>query len=206
MRTAILASGRGSNLQAIVEEWKNGRLPIEVVAVGSDQAQALALQYAREQGIPVGIFASAGYKDRASQEEDILKWLKAEHAELLLLAGYMRILSGDFVEKAGIPILNIHPSLLPAFPGMHAQRQALEYGVKFSGCTVHFVDKEVDSGPVILQAVVPVLDEDTEDSLAQRILKEEHRIYPLAVKLLASNKLAVRGHRVFIKNQNILSI
>ncbi len=206
MRTAILASGRGSNLQAIVEEWKNGRLPIEVVAVGSDQAQALALQYAREQGIPVGIFASAGYTDRTSQEEDILKWLKAEHAELLLLAGYMRILSGDFVEKAGIPILNIHPSLLPAFPGMHAQRQALEYGVKFSGCTVHFVDKEVDSGPVILQAVVPVLDEDTEDSLAQRILKEEHRIYPLAVKLLASNKLAVRGHRVFIKNQNILSI
>jgi phosphoribosylglycinamide formyltransferase-1 len=200
LRTAILASGRGSNLQAIVEEWKNGRLPIEVVAVGSDQAQALALQYAREQGIPVGIFASSGYTDRASQEKDILKWLKAEHAELLLLAGYMRILSGDFVEKAGIPILNIHPSLLPAFPGMHAQRQALDYGVKFSGCTVHFVDKGVDSGPVILQAVVPVLDEDTEDSLAQRILKEEHRIYPLAVKLLAGNKLAVRGHRVFIKN------
>ncbi|HWQ88346.1 MAG TPA: phosphoribosylglycinamide formyltransferase [Desulfitobacteriaceae bacterium] len=200
MRTAILASGRGSNLQAIVAEWKSGRLPIEVVAVGSDQAQALALQFAREQGIPVGIFSSAGYTDRASQEKDILKWLKREHVELLLLAGYMRILSGNFVEKAGIPILNIHPSLLPAFPGMHAQRQALEYGVKFSGCTVHLVDKEVDSGPVILQAVVPVLDEDTEDSLAQRILKEEHRIYPLAVKLLAENKLEVRGHRVFIKN------
>jgi phosphoribosylglycinamide formyltransferase-1 len=200
LRTAILASGRGSNLQALVREWKNGYLPIEVVAVGSDQAQALALEFAREQGIPVGVFAPAGYVDRAAQEEDILKWLKEKRVELLLLAGYMRILSANFVEKAGIPIINIHPSLLPSFPGMHAQRQALEYGVKFSGCTVHFVDKGVDSGPIILQAAVPVLDEDTEDSLAERILKEEHRIYPLAVKLLAGNKLEVRGHRVLIKN------
>jgi phosphoribosylglycinamide formyltransferase-1 len=199
LRTAVLVSGRGSNLQALVKEWKNGRLPVEIMAVGSDQPEALALEYAQSEGIPVGVFPVAGYPDRASQEEDLLRWLKECRVELLLLAGYMKILSENFIDKARIPILNIHPSLLPAFPGMHAQRQALEYGVKYSGCTVHFVDKGLDSGPIILQETVPVLDDDTEDSLAQRILKEEHRIYPLAVKLVASNKLEIRGHRVFIK-------
>ncbi|HWQ72694.1 MAG TPA: phosphoribosylglycinamide formyltransferase [Desulfitobacteriaceae bacterium] len=199
MRTAVLVSGRGSNLQALVKEWKNGRLPVEIVAVGSDQEDAPALEFAQNEGIPVGVFPLAGYPDRASQEEELLSWLKAYRIELLLLAGYMKILSSNFIDKAKIPILNIHPSLLPAFPGMHAQRQALEYGVKYSGCTVHFVDKGLDSGPIILQETVPVLDDDTEDSLAQRILKEEHRIYPLAVKLVAGNKLEIRGHRVFIK-------
>jgi phosphoribosylglycinamide formyltransferase-1 len=199
LRTAVLVSGRGSNLQALVKEWKNGRLPVEIVAVGSDQEDAPALEFAQNEGIPVGVFPLAGYSDRASQEEELLSWLKAYRIELLLLAGYMKILSSNFIDKAKIPILNIHPSLLPAFPGMHAQRQALEYGVKYSGCTVHFVDKGLDSGPIILQETVPVLDDDTEDSLAQRILKEEHRIYPLAVKLVAGNKLEIRGHRVFIK-------
>ncbi len=176
MRTAVLVSGRGSNLQALVKEWKNGRLPVEIVAVGSDQEDAPALEFAQNEGIPVGVFPLAGYPDRASQEEELLSWLKAYRIELLLLAGYMKILSSNFIDKAKIPILNIHPSLLPAFPGMHAQRQALEYGVKYSGCTVHFVDKGLDSGPIILQETVPVLDDDTEDSLAQRILKEENRI------------------------------
>lgn len=199
MKTAVLVSGRGSNLQALLKEWKSGRLPIEIVGVGSDQPDALALEYAQNEGIPVGVFPMAGYPDRASQEEELLSWLKECRVELLLLAGYMKILSGNFIKKVNIPILNIHPSLLPAFPGMHAQRQALEYGVKYSGCTVHFVDKGLDSGPIILQEAVPVLDDDTEDSLSQRILKEEHRIYPLAVKLVASNKLVIKGHRVFIK-------
>lgn len=199
MKTAVLVSGRGSNLQALLKEWKSGHLPIEIVGVGSDQPDALALEYAQNEGIPVGVFPMAGYPDRASQEDELLSWLKECRVELLLLAGYMKILSGNFIEKVNIPILNIHPSLLPAFPGMHAQRQALEYGVKYSGCTVHFVDKGLDSGPIILQEAVPVLDDDTEDSLSQRILKEEHRIYPLAVKLVASNKLVIKGHRVFIK-------
>ncbi|MDD2233976.1 MAG: phosphoribosylglycinamide formyltransferase [Desulfitobacteriaceae bacterium] len=199
MKTAVLVSGRGSNLQTLVKEWKSGHMPIEIIGVGSDQPDALALEYAQSEGIPVVVFPMAGYPDRASQEEDLLSWLKECRVELLLLAGYMKILSGNFIEKANIPILNIHPSLLPAFPGMHAQRQALEYGVKYSGCTVHFVDKGLDSGPIILQGAVPVLDDDTEDSLSQRILKEEHRIYPLAVNLVASNKLAIKGHRVFIK-------
>lgn len=194
-----MVSGRGSNLQALVKEWKNGLLPVEIVGVGSDQPEALALEYAQNEGISVVVFPMAVYPDRASQEEDLLSWLKECGVELLLLAGYMKILSENFIEKAEIPILNIHPSLLPAFPGMHAQRQALEYGVKYSGCTVHFVDKGLDSGPIILQETVPVLDDDTEDSLAQRILKEEHRIYPLAVNLVASNKLEIRGQRVFIK-------
>jgi phosphoribosylglycinamide formyltransferase-1 len=194
-----LVSGRGSNLQAIVKEWKGGRLAVEIVGVGSDQPEALALEYAQNEGIPVGVFPMEEYPDRASQEDDLLTWLKECRVELLLLAGYMKILSGNFIENAGIPILNIHPSLLPAFPGMHAQRQALDYGVKYSGCTVHFVDKGLDSGPIVLQEAVPVLDDDTEDSLAQRILKEEHRIYPLAVNLVANNKLEIRGHRVFIR-------
>lgn len=194
-----MVSGRGSNLQAIVKEWKGGRLAVEIVGVGSDQPEALALEYAQNEGIPVGVFPMEEYPDRASQEDDLLTWLKECRVELLLLAGYMKILSGNFIENAGIPILNIHPSLLPAFPGMHAQRQALDYGVKYSGCTVHFVDKGLDSGPIVLQEAVPVLDDDTEDSLAQRILKEEHRIYPLAVNLVANNKLEIRGHRVFIR-------
>jgi phosphoribosylglycinamide formyltransferase-1 len=201
LKTAVLVSGRGSNLQALVKEWKSGRIPIKIVGVGSDQPDALALEYAQNEGIPFAVFPMAEYPDRASQEEDLLSWLKECRVELLLLAGYMKILSGNFIEKANMPILNIHPSLLPAFPGMHAQRQALEYGVKYSGCTVHFVDKGLDSGPIILQEAVPVLDDDTEDSLSRRILKEEHRIYPLAVNLVASNKLVIKGHRVFIKQQ-----
>ena len=200
MRTAILASGRGSNLQVIVKEWQSGHLPIEIVAVGSDQPDALALQYAQKVGIPVSVFSKAEFPDRASQEEGLLSWLKESRVELLLLAGYMKVLSKNFIEKIEFPILNIHPSLLPAFPGLHAQRQALEYGVKFSGCTVHFVDKGLDSGPIILQEAVPVLAEDTEDTLAQRILEVEHHIYPLAVNLVAGNKLERKGRRVLLKS------
>ena len=199
MRTAILASGRGSNLQALVKAWQSGHLPIEIVAVGSDQPDALALQFAQKAGIPVNVFPQANYPDRAAQEEGILNWFRESRVELLLLAGYMKVLSENLIEKLEFPILNIHPSLLPAFPGLHAQRQALEYGVKFSGCTVHFVDKGLDSGPIILQEAVPVLPDDTEDTLAQRILKVEHHIYPLAVKLVAGDKLERKGRRILMK-------
>lgn len=189
MRTAILASGRGSNLQTFIDYWQRGELPIELVAVGSDQAEAQALNRAQAAGILAKAFPPVKYVTRRVQEEELLGWLQEQKVELLLLAGYMLVLGKGFIRQAGFPILNIHPSLLPAFPGLHAQRQALEYGVKVSGCTVHFVDQGLDSGPIILQEAVPVLPGDTEETLSARILKVEHRIYPEAVRLLASGKL-----------------
>lgn len=198
MRTAVLASGRGSNLQALLEAAQKGEIPIEIVTVGSDQADALALKRAQAAGISIRVFPSADYPDRWAQEEDILIWLRENKADLLLLAGYMRVLSREFIRQVKIPILNIHPSLLPAFPGLHAQRQAVDYGVKVSGCTVHFVDEGLDSGPIILQETVPVFPDDTEESLANRILEVEHRLYPEAVRLLAAGRLKVQDRKVRI--------
>lgn len=199
LKTAVLASGRGSNLQALIDAWQSGSLPVNLVAVGSDQSEAQALKRAEAAGIPAKAFPLNAYPDRLAQEEDLLAWLHGNEVELLLLAGYMRVLKADFIQKAGFPILNIHPSLLPAFPGLHAQRQAVEYGVRYSGCTVHFVDEGLDSGPIILQEVVPVLPGDTEDSLAARILEVEHRLYPEAVRLLVGGKLERRGRQIWVK-------
>jgi len=168
------------------------------VAVGSDQLGAVALKRADEAGIPTRVFQISNYPDRQAQEQDILIWMRENHVELLLLAGYMRVLGSEFMRQVSFPILNIHPSLLPAFPGLHAQRQALEYGVKVSGCTVHFVDEGLDSGPIILQETVPVLYEDTEESLSQRILAVEHRLYAEVVRLLALGKVNRTGRRVQI--------
>ncbi|EHQ87808.1 phosphoribosylglycinamide formyltransferase [Desulfosporosinus youngiae] len=198
MRTAILASGRGSNLQALIEAQRSAKLPIEIVAAGSDQFGAGALKRAKEAGIPTRVFHISDYPDRQAQEQDILIWMRENQVELLLLAGYMRVLGSQFMRQAWFPILNIHPSLLPAFPGLHAQRQALEYGVKISGCTVHFVDEGLDSGPIILQEAVPVLAEDTEEGLSQRILAVEHRLYTEAVRLVALGKVNRIGRRVQI--------
>lgn len=198
MRTAVLASGRGSNLQALIEAQQSGDLPIEIVAVGSDQLRAVALKRAEEAGIPTRVFQINNYPDRQAQEQDILIWMRENQVELLLLAGYMRVLGTEFMSRVSFPILNIHPSLLPSFPGLHAQRQALEYGVKVSGCTVHFVDEGLDSGPIILQEAVSVLSEDTEESLSQRILLVEHRLYSEAVRLLALGKVNRIGRRVQI--------
>ncbi|MHB1652792.1 MAG: phosphoribosylglycinamide formyltransferase [Desulfitobacteriaceae bacterium] len=198
MKVAILASGRGSNLQAFLNLWQNGELPIEIVAVGSDQPEAQALQRAREAGIPAQAFSLAEYPSRLAQEKALLDWLKDSQVELLLLAGYMLILSVEFVRAAGFTILNIHPSLLPSFPGVHAQRQAVEYGVKVSGCTVHFVDEGLDSGPIIRQEAVPVLPGDTEETLSARILQIEHRLYPEAVRLLVSGKLERSGRIITV--------
>ncbi|MGC7873058.1 phosphoribosylglycinamide formyltransferase [Desulfosporosinus sp. SYSU MS00001] len=201
MRTAVLASGRGSNFKALLEASKKEDLPIEIVAVGSDQPRAAALGLAKEFGIPTGVFSIRDYPQRQAQEEELLIWMRKHRVELLLLAGYMRVLGSEFIQQANFPILNIHPSLLPSFPGLHAQRQALEYGVKVSGCTVHFVDEGLDSGPIILQEAVPVLAEDTEDSLSQRILEAEHRLYPKAVRLLVSGCVRRVGRRVQILQQ-----
>jgi phosphoribosylglycinamide formyltransferase, formyltetrahydrofolate-dependent len=168
------------------------------VAVGSDQPETGALKRAEAAGIPTRVFLVRDYPHRQAQEEDLLIWMRENRVELLLLAGYMRILGSEFIRRANFPVMNIHPSLLPAFPGLHAQRQAVEYGVKVSGCTVHFVDEGLDSGPIILQEAVPVLPEDTEESLAQRILTVEHRIYPEAVRLFVSGKAERIGRKVQI--------
>ena len=198
MRTAILASGRGSNLQALIKACEGGSLNIEIVAVGSDQLGTAALELAKEAGIPTRVFQVRDYPHRQAQEEDLLIWMRGKRVELLLLAGYMRVLGPQFIRQANFPVMNIHPSLLPAFPGLHAQRQALEYGVKVSGCTVHLVDEGLDSGPIILQEAVLVLPGDTEESLAQRILEVEHRLYPEAVRRLVLGKVERTGRRVQI--------
>lgn len=204
MRTAILASGRGSNLQALIDACRNDTLAIRIIAVGSDHAGAGALKRAEEVGIQTHVFQAKDYSSRQAQEEDILHWLRENQIELLLLAGYMRVLGPEFMRHVNLPVLNIHPSLLPAFPGLHAQRQALEYGVKVSGCSVHFVDEGLDSGPIILQEAVPVLAEDTEESLSQRILAVEHRLYPEAVGLVSAGRVKRIGRRVQILQQEEL--
>jgi len=198
MKVAVLASGRGSNLQALIDEWQEGALPVEFVGVGSDNINAPALERAEQAGIPVRAFLREQYPDKEAQENDILNWLEEIGAELLILAGYMRVLSSNFIRKADFPIVNIHPSLLPAFPGLHAQKQALEYGVKVSGCTVHFVDEGMDTGPIILQEAVPVFEEDDVTALSERILKVEHEIYPEAIRLIALGKVTRQGRKVSI--------
>ncbi|WP_041445377.1 phosphoribosylglycinamide formyltransferase [Syntrophobotulus glycolicus] len=198
MRVAVLASGRGTNLQALIEEWQNSFLPVEFVGVGSDKTDAYALVRAQEAGIPTAAFPKEGYPNREEQEKAIRDWLEDLNVQLLILAGYMKVFSPVFLKEVSYPIVNIHPSLLPSFPGLHAQKQALEYGVKISGCTVHFVDEGMDSGPIIMQETVPVFDEDTEDSLAERILKVEHEIYPEVIRLIAAGKVHRRGRKVHI--------
>ena len=204
MRAAVLASGRGSNLQALLDACSQGSLPIEIVGVGSDQLGTAALERAHAVGIPTRVFQVSDYPHRQAQEEDILIWMREKRVELLLLAGYMKVLGPQFIRRANFPVMNIHPSLLPAFPGLHAQRQALEYGVKVSGCTVHLVDEGLDSGPIILQEAVPVLPEDTEESLAQRILVVEHRLFPEAIRLMVSGKVERTGRRVQILQQEVV--
>ncbi|RJE49238.1 MULTISPECIES: phosphoribosylglycinamide formyltransferase [unclassified Dehalobacter] len=198
MKVAVLASGRGSNLQALLDEWQDGRLPVEFVGVGSNKIDAKALVRAEKSGIQIRTFPRESYADKNSQETDILNWLEVIDTELLILAGYMQVLSPDFIRRAKYPILNIHPSLLPSFPGLHPQKQAVEYGVKVSGCTVHFVDEGMDSGPIILQEAVPVFAEDDADQLAARILKVEHTIYPEAVRLIVNGKIKREGRRVIV--------
>ncbi|HBP65869.1 MAG TPA: phosphoribosylglycinamide formyltransferase [Desulfosporosinus sp.] len=204
MRAAVLASGRGSNLQAILDACSKDGLPIEIVGVGSDQPGTVALKRALVAGIPTRVFQLSDYPHRQAQEEDMLIWMRENRVELLLLAGYMKVLGPRFIRQANFPVMNIHPSLLPAFAGLHAQRQALEYGVKVSGCTVHLVDEGLDSGPIILQEAVPVLAGDTEESLAQRILEVEHRLYPEAIRRLVLGKVERTGRRVQILQQEVI--
>lgn len=195
-KIGVLVSGRGSNLQAIMDRIAQGALPLEITVVISDQEGAYALRRAELAGIKTVTVARKACTGKEEFEGKIDAALKAAEVELVVLAGFMRILSPAFVKRWHHRIINIHPALLPSFPGLHGQKQAADYGVKFSGCTVHFVDEGTDSGPIILQKVVPVLDDDTEDALAERILVEEHKALPEALGLWAAGKLKIEGRKV----------
>ena len=195
-RIAVLISGRGSNLQSIIDAVRERRLDATIAVVISNQAEAPGLVRAREAGIEALTVTTDGYVDRAAYDTAIVNLLKARDVELVCLAGFMRLVGRPLLEAFPLRILNIHPSLLPAFPGLDAQRQALEYGVRITGATVHFVTPELDGGPIILQAAVPLLDGDTVETLSARILVEEHRIYPEAIRSVLEGGWAVDGRRV----------
>jgi phosphoribosylglycinamide formyltransferase 1 len=199
MKIGILISGRGSNMAAIIEAVQSGRIPdSDVAVVISDKTSAQGLEKARKRGIETITITRKG-RARAQHDAEIISELKKRKVELICLAGYMRLLSRDFVAAFPNKIINIHPSLLPAFPGLDAQRQAIEYGVKISGCTVHFVDDELDHGAIILQKSVEVKDDDTAETLSARILEHEHALYVEAVARIAAGKIEIQGRRVRCK-------
>ena len=197
----VLASGNGSNLQAIMDACAGGTPPFRVGAVVSDNPDARALVRAREAGIPAAYLPPGSHRTflDPEQEHAYISFLKEHGVELICLAGFMRVIKHEMMAAFKNRILNIHPSLLPSFPGLEAWKQALEYGVRYTGCTVHFVAEGVDTGPVILQAVVPVLPDDTAETLLQRIHREEHRIYPEAVRLVAENRIVLQGRSAVIR-------
>ena len=204
LRIAVLASGRGSNLQAIIDGIEAGQVPAQLVAVISNKQDAVALERARKHGVQ-DIFIDpkpfAGRPDsREAYDRALLDVLGKLDVELVLLAGYMKIVTAVLVNAFTNRMMNIHPSLLPSFPGLDVQRKAIEWGCKLAGCTVHFVTEAVDEGPIIVQAAVPVFDRDTPEILAARILEEEHKIYPRAVQLFAEGRLKVEGRRVLIED------
>lgn len=198
LKVGVLASGRGSNLQAIIDAYDRGELDAEIAVVISDKSDAYALVRAQKYGIPNFHINPEDFSNKEEYELAIVNKLREHNASLVLLAGYMRVVTRVLINAFNGDIMNIHPALLPSFRGLHAHRQALEQGVRFSGCTVHFVTEDVDGGPIISQAVVPVLDQDTEDSLSERILEKEHIIYPGAVQLFAQGRLKREGKKVFI--------
>ena len=192
VKLGVLVSGRGSNLQAIIDNIEKGLLPAEIVIVISDQPDAYSLERARKHNIPAIHISAKGYRGKRDEYDALLvREFQKNNAELVCLAGFMRIITPTLIKAFPNRILNIHPALLPAFPGLHVQKAALDHGVKFSGCTVHFVDEGMDTGPIIIQAVVPILDNDTVDSLSERILKQEHKIYSRAINLYAEGRLMI---------------
>jgi phosphoribosylglycinamide formyltransferase-1 len=195
-RIGVLLSGRGSNFQALADSIASSRIPnAEIAIVISNREGAPGIDRAKTRGIPTCVIPSKGL-ERETYDRQVVAALNDHHVYLVCLAGYMRLLSPYFVASFPNRILNIHPSLLPSFPGLESQRQALEYGVKFAGCTVHFVDENLDAGPIVLQSVVPVKDEDTEDTLSTRILEQEHRIYSEAVRIVLEGRYKIEGRRV----------
>lgn len=197
MRVAVFASGSGTNLQAIIDAQIQ---TIEISVVFSNKSDAYALERAKTHNIPVEVIDHKGYESREDYDSEVIKVLEPYKLDLLVLAGFMRILSPVFVRAYKGKIVNIHPALLPSFPGINSARQALEYGVKYTGVTVHFVDEGVDTGPIILQSVVEIEDSDTEETLLQKIHKVEHQIYPKALELVSSGQIEVKGRRVLKKS------
>ena len=195
-----LISGRGSNLKAILEGIKSGKIKANISLVISNKRDAKGLQIAKDYGVKTLFVNPKDFKNREDYDKHLVDIIKNENPDLIVLAGYMKILTDYFIDSFPDRIVNIHPSLIPAFKGLKAQKQALEFGVKYTGCTVHFVSKEVDSGAVIIQAVVPVLPDDTEESLSERILKMEHKIYPQAIKWFSDNRIYLEGRKVIVKN------
>jgi phosphoribosylglycinamide formyltransferase-1 len=194
-RLGVLLSGRGSNFMAIADNVAAGRIPAEIAVVISNRPNAPGLAEAERRGLPTRMIPSKGL-EREQYDRQVVEVLQEREVDLVCLAGFMRLLSPYFVSAFPNRILNIHPSLLPAFPGLDAQRQALEYGVKMTGCTVHFVDENLDAGPIVIQSAIPVLDEDTPDTLSARILSEEHRAYSEAIKIVLSGAWRIEGRRV----------
>ena len=198
---AVLVSGSGSNLQAIIDASERGEIPCRVGIVISNKPDAYGLVRAAKHGIPTEVVSHKEFPTREEFEARLVDIIRRSGAELVCLAGFMRVLTPVFVRAFPNRILNIHPALLPSFPGTHGPRQALDHGVKFSGCTVHFLDEGVDTGPIIVQAIVPVYDDDTEEVLAARILKQEHRIYPMAIRLCFQGRLQRDGRRVLVDGE-----
>jgi phosphoribosylglycinamide formyltransferase 1 len=198
LKVGVLISGRGSNLQALIDACAASHFPAQIAVVIADREDVPGLERARRAGLPACAVSRGAYPNRADFEVALDEALRAGGAELICLAGFMQVLSGHFVENWGDRVLNIHPSLLPAFPGLRTHERALEAGVRFSGCTVHFVRTRIDDGPIVVQAAVPVLANDTVESIAGRVLAAEHRLYPLALKLVAEGRARIVGSRVEI--------
>ncbi|MFP4082821.1 MAG: phosphoribosylglycinamide formyltransferase [Candidatus Aminicenantes bacterium] len=200
-KIAVFISGRGSNFRAIHDAVLAGKINAEIALVFSNKKEAPGLHTAQKRKLPTLHLNPKNYSSSQEYEKDIIREVKTRQVDLICLAGYMKILSSSFCKEFQNRIMNIHPALLPAFPGLHVQKKALEWGVRYSGATVHFVTPDVDMGPIILQKVVPVYQNDTEESLSERILKEEHKIYPQAVKLFFEGRLEVKDRRVFIRER-----
>jgi phosphoribosylglycinamide formyltransferase 1 len=198
VKIGVLASGSGSNLQSIIDRIEEGRLQAEIKIVISNNPDATALERSVKHGLSTHIISHRDFRQREDFDVKMVSVLKSHDVELVVLAGFMRVLTPSFLRAFPMKVMNIHPALLPSFPGLHVQQKALEYGVKFAGCTVHFVEEGVDTGPIIIQAVIPVLDGDTVDTLSARILREEHRIYPQAIQLYAEGNLECAGRRVVV--------
>ncbi len=198
LRLGVLVSGSGSNLQSIIDKIEQGSLSAEIRIVICNNPEAFALERCRRHNIAYFLINHKDYPAREDFDMKMVEVLKGCEVQLVVMAGFMRVLSRAFLDAFPLKVINIHPALLPSFPGLHGQKKAFDYGVKFSGCTVHFADKGVDTGPIIIQAVVPVYDTDTEETLAARILKEEHRIYPQAIQFYAQGKLELIGRKVRI--------
>jgi phosphoribosylglycinamide formyltransferase-1 len=199
-RLGVLISGRGSNLQSIIDATSGGHLDARIVVVISNRPEAAGLERARQAGIETRWLGPQEYADREAYDDAVARTLRAHEVDLVCLAGFMRLVGPPLLEAYANRMLNIHPSLLPAFPGLHAQRQALDYGVRVTGATVHLVDSALDAGPIVLQSAVPVLDDDTVETLSDRILGEEHRIYPEAIGLVLEGGWSLRGRR-FVKSR-----